>query len=426
MKFIFPKHKMIIICLLVYSTLIAQMDTNSAVVKNGQLSIVGTQIVNENGETVVLRGMSLFWSQWEGEFYNSDCISWLKEDWNCTVVRAAMGVEEGGYLDNPFSEFQKITTVIDACIDKGIYVIVDWHDHHAQENQQAAIGFFTQIAELYGDKPNIIYEIYNEPLQISWKNDVKPYSEVVISEIRKIDSDNIILVGSPTWSQDVDIAANDPLDYDNIAYSLHFYAATHKQSLRYKAQVALNRGVALFVSEFGTVESSGDGFLDYNEMNSWFDFMENNNISWCNWSIADKNETSAALIPGANSNGGWTDSNLSESGKFIRSKIIAYNNPTGIKEYDFENDDKKINSIQTYPNPFNSSANIKIVLTKPNKIKVDLYNMLGENIFNVVDRVLSQGEHTFSVVLSSLPSGTYLLSYKSKEENEILKMQLMK
>jgi endoglucanase len=339
------------------------------------------------------------------------------------VIRAAMGVEEGGYLSNPFSEYEKITRVIDACIEEGIYVIVDWHDHHAHENEQSAIAFFTQIASQYGDKPNIIYEIYNEPLQISWSDDVKPYSERVITEIRKIDSNNIILVGSPTWAQDVDIAANDPLEFENIAYSLHFYAATHKQSLRLKAQTALNRGAALFVSEFGTCESNGSGFLDYTETNNWIDFLEENNISWVNWSIADKDETSAALLPGANSNGGWGESEISESGMFIRAKIRGLNTPTKVK---LNEPDQKLNSIQNYPNPFNNSTKLKFVLEKPDRIKLDVYNLLGEYVYHIFDRRFERGEHIYALELSDLPSGMYLLSYQSEESNEILKIQLMK
>jgi len=300
----------------------------------GQLKVAGNQIVSQRGDSVALRGMSLFWSQWIGKYYTYDCMKWLRDDWKCTVVRAAMAVEFGGYLTNPDTEMKKVKTVIDACIDLGIYVIVDWHDHHAHNHQAEAITFFKEIASLYGNKPNIIYEIYNEPKQISWADVVKPYAEAVINEIRTIDSDNIIIVGTPTWSQDVDVAATNPLNFENVAYALHFYAATHKQYLRDKAISALNKGVALFVSEYGTCEHTGKGFLDYDEVGKWFDFMDEHKLSWCNWSIADKNETSAALKSGASATGNWSSSDLSESGALVRGKIISWNEPilTAIKK----------------------------------------------------------------------------------------------
>ena len=301
----------------------AQGNDTTIVELYGQLHVDGVHIANKNGEQVMLTGMSLFWSQWKGQFYNYNCIKWLRDDWKCTVIRAAMGVEAGGYLTNPSAEKTKIKTVIDAAIDLGIYVLVDWHDHNAHNHLDQSVEFFTEIAQEYGDYPNIIYEIYNEPLQVSWTNVVKPYADSVVSAIRSYDPDNIIVVGTPTWSQDVDVAALNPVNDDNVAYSLHYYAAyqAHQQSLRNKAQLALNRGIALFVTEFGMCLNTGNGAINYDESNLWFEFLEENKISWCKWAVADLTETSAALKPGANPNGGWSEIELSESGLFVRQKL---------------------------------------------------------------------------------------------------------
>jgi endoglucanase len=295
----------------------------------GQLKVSGNKILDQNGSQIALTGMSLFWSQIKGKYYNYDCVKWLRDDWKCTVVRAAMGIENAdgldGYLVNKETEFNKVITVIEAAIDLGIYVIIDWHDHHAHENQEEAVEFFTKIATRYGDKPNIIYEIYNEPMQISWEDDVKPYSIELVKTIRSIDPDNLIIIGTTTWSQDVDIASENPIVGSNLVYSLHFYASSHKQHLRDKAKKAMDNGVALFVSEYGTTEYTGDGVIDTVEVKAWFDFMESNKISWCNWSIGDKAEASAALIPGADANGGWTDKDISYSGHMVRNRIISNN-----------------------------------------------------------------------------------------------------
>ncbi len=303
--------------------------SSTIVEKFGQLGVSGNRVVDKNGNPVALYGMSLFWSQIKGQYYNYKCVKWLRDDWKCTVVRAAMGIGNAdgldGYLVNRDAEFNKVISVIDAAIDLGIYVVVDWHDHHAHENKDEAIEFFTVIAQRYGDKPNIIYEIYNEPMQISWKDDVKPYSEEVVKAIRADDPDNLIIIGTTTWSQDVDIASEDPLEGENLVYSLHYYASSHKQYLRDKAQKALDNGAALFVSEYGTTEYTGDGIIDTAEVNAWFNFLEENKISWCNWSIGDKAEASAALKPGANAEGGWTDDEISFSGHIVRDKIRSYN-----------------------------------------------------------------------------------------------------
>jgi endoglucanase len=300
----------------------------SIVAKRGQLSVKGNRIVDKDGNPVVLRGMSLFWSQWMGQYYNAEAVKWLRDDWRCTVVRASMAVEAGGYLSNPEREKEKIETVVQAAIDLGIYVIIDWHDHNAHRHTKQAQAFFEEMAKKYGKHPNVIYELWNEPLNShDWSTIVKPYHQAVIPRIRAHDPDNLIACGTPTWSQDVDKASRDPLKFDNVAYTLHFYAATHRQSLRDKATTALNNGVALIVTEWGTSEASGSGRLDSGETRRWLEFMDRNHLSWCNWSVADKRETSAALMPGASATGNWSAEKISPSGTLVREELRAKNPP---------------------------------------------------------------------------------------------------
>lgn len=291
----------------------------------GPLKVEGNRITDMDGKAVQLRGMSFFWSQWMGKYYTKECVKWLKDDWHCNILRAAMAVEEGGYLTNPEAEEKKICDVVDAAIESGLYVIIDWHDHHATDHLAEAKRFFAGMAQKYGDSPNVIYETFNEPLQISWSALIKPYHQAVIDTIRYYDPDNLIICGTPTWSQDVDVAADDPLAGTNIGYSLHFYSGTHKQSLRDKAQTALNKGIALMVTEFGTTNATGDGALYLDETDRWLTFMDENKLSWCDWSVADKTEKSAALLPGAPVTGSWSASQLTESGTFIRTEIRAKN-----------------------------------------------------------------------------------------------------
>ena len=300
----------------------------SIVAKHGRLRVEGNRIVDKNGKPVALHGMSLFWSQWMGQYYNAQAVKWLRDDWGCTVVRAAMAVESGGYLSNPKREKQKVVNVIQAAIDLGIYVIVDWHDHNAHKHTRQAKAFFAELAKAYGKYPNVIYETWNEPLnKHDWSKVIKPYHQAVIPAIRQHAPDSLILCGTQTWSQDVDKAARDPLKFRNVAYVLHFYAATHKQSLRNKAAAALKAGVALMVTEWGTSEASGSGKLDYAETQKWLEFMDRHKLSWCNWSIADKRETSAALQPRASGKGGWPAKDLSRSGTVLRKELRARAHP---------------------------------------------------------------------------------------------------
>jgi endoglucanase len=295
------------------------------------LSVSGNQ-VRAGGQPASFAGNSLFWSNtgWGGErYYNANVVRWLKTDWKSTLVRAAMGVEDsGGYLQDRNGNLARVRAVIDAAIANDMYVIIDWHSHHAESYRNDAIAFFQDMARTYGNRNHVIYEIYNEPLQISWSGTIKPYAQAVVNAIRAIDPDNLIVVGTPTWSQDVDVAAADPVSGTNIAYTLHFYAGTHGQFLRDKAQTALNRGVALFVTEWGSVSANGDGAVATAETSAWMNFLKARGISHANWATNDKAEGASALVPGASTSGGWSASQLTPSGTLAKQIISGWSSTT--------------------------------------------------------------------------------------------------
>lgn len=292
-----------------------------------QLSVNGNRVL-AGGQPASFAGNSLFWSNtgWGGEkYYNADVVRWLKSDWQAGLVRVALGIEgRGGYLQDPQPNLARVRTVVEAAIANDVYVIIDWHSHHAEKQRDQAIAFFQDMARRYGARPHVIYEIYNEPLQVSWRGTLKPYAQAVIGAIRAIDPDNLIVVGTPNWSQDVDVAAADPLAGSNIAYSLHFYAGTHGQRLRDKAQVALDRGVALFVTEWGAVNANGDGAVATAQTRAWMSFLASRQISHANWAVNDKREGASALVRGASAHGNWSVEQLTPSGAFAREIIRGW------------------------------------------------------------------------------------------------------
>lgn len=300
--------------------------SNAQFVKHhGQLGVSGTQLVDKNNNPIVLRGMSFGWHSMWPRFYNEKAVSWLKKDFNCNVVRAAMGIELGehSYMKDPKFSKEKIEAVIKGAIKADIYVIVDWHSHNINLNE--AKDFFAEISKKYSKYPNIIYEIFNEPDHESWA-EVKAYSEEIIKVIRENDPKNIILVGSPHWDQDVDLAAADPiLGYHNIMYTMHFYAATHGKDLRDKTDKAIESGLPVFISESAGMEASGDGPLDLKAWQEYIDWMEARKLSWITWSVSDKDETCSILKKSAKSEGNWKEEDLKESGIKVREFLRKYN-----------------------------------------------------------------------------------------------------
>lgn len=286
--------------------------------KYGQLQVIGTQLCDQQGQPIILRGMSFGWHNFWPRFYTSGAVKWLHEDWKADLVRAAMGIEPkpNGYLHAKATSLKAIETVIKAAIEQNIYVIVDWHSHNIQLEEAKV--FFKEIATRYGKYPHIIYEIFNEPDQESWE-EVKGYSVELIKTIRAIDTDNIILVGNPHWDQDLHLVAEDPIKgQTNIMYTLHYYAATHKQFLRDRGEYALSKGIPLFISESAGMEATGNGPLNDEEWKRWIDWSEKNKISWVTWSVSDKDETCSVLYPSASSEGGWKETDLKQSGILIR------------------------------------------------------------------------------------------------------------
>lgn len=293
--------------------------------KHGQLSVLGTQLVDKDNNPIVLRGLSFGWHSMWPRFYNEKAVSWLKKDFNCNVVRAAMGIELGdySYIKDPQFSKEKIETVINGAIKSDIYVIVDWHSHNI--NLKEAKQFFAEISKKYAKYPNIIYEVFNEPDYETWW-EVKNYAEEVIQVIRENDPNNIILVGCPHWDQDIDLPAEDPIrGYANIMYTMHFYAATHGKELRDRTDLAIKRGLPVFISESAGMEASGDGPLNYKAWQEYIDWMESKKLSWITWSVSDKDETCSILKKSAKSDGKWKDDDLKESGIKVREYLRKYN-----------------------------------------------------------------------------------------------------
>ncbi len=299
----------------------------TVVERYGHLQVKGTQLCTEDGQSVQLRGMSSFALQYGAKYANENVIGWLRDDWNMQVWRAALELADSGYISRPVPLKKAVMDSVDACIKLGLYVIIDWHVHHEgnpRYYEEQSAEFFDEMSKKYGEYPNVIYEICNEPNgnDVTWDEDVKPYAEHIISVIRKNDPDNIIVVGTPFWSQHVHIASKNPImGYDNIMYALHFYAGTHGASLRAQGDMAMKNGLALFVTECGTSESTGGGNFYEKEFLEWAAWMQDNNISWVNWSVTNKGEVSGILVMNADreGKGQWTDKELSQSGKFIRS-----------------------------------------------------------------------------------------------------------
>lgn len=291
--------------------------------KHGKLSVQGTQLVDKKGKAVQLYGMSTHGIAWFPQYMNKDAFKSLRDEWNTNCVRIAMYTDEyGGYCSggNKDSLKKKVFDGIDYATELGMYVIVDWHilnDKNPEKYADEAVLFFDEVSAKYAKNKNVLYEICNEPNSGTSWSDICSYAEKVIPVIRKNDASAVIIVGTPNWCQTIEDAMDFPLSYENVMYAVHFYANSHGEWLRSKVVLAVESGLPVFVSEFGTCNASGDGGFNAGESDVWLNLLDEYNISYMNWALCNKSETAAALKPTCRKKAGWTQDDLSESGKYI-------------------------------------------------------------------------------------------------------------
>ena len=291
----------------------------------GRLHVKGTKLVDKKGHEVQLRGVSTHGLSWYPQYVNDKCFAQLHDKWGANVVRLAMYTEEyNGYCSGD----AKNRSDLKKLIKKGVrlakkhkmYVIVDWHilsDGNPNSHKKEAKAFFREMSREFKGYNNVIYEICNEPNNgTSWK-EIKSYAKSVISTIRENDKKAVIVVGTPTWSQDVDQAAADPIKGDNIMYALHFYAATHKTDLRNKMTAAINKGLPVFVTEYGICDASGNGAIDKKEADRWIQTMDEYGVSYIAWNLSNKQESSSIIKSSCPKVSGFKKSELSDEGRWL-------------------------------------------------------------------------------------------------------------
>ena len=342
--------------------------TDSVVELNGRLKTDGTGIVNSEGESVVLKGISSFSIEEGSDFFTSEIVKTLAEDWGCDVIRIAVtgNGDSDGYLKNPEEYFDSVCKICNLCTDQGIYVIVDWdvlYTDDYDDNKDEAVDFFKRLSTIYPESENIIYEVnnYAVPDVVSdedddededertdeWEDLIKPFASDVIEAVRENNPDSLFIVGAPENGLGVDVASDSELDYDNICYGCRIFSGTHKQEQRDRISEALDNDVCVFVTEWSycTVDCKGGIFTS--ESDNWASFLDEKGISWCNYAIGSdtENDTNALLMHSDNYSfeqiaaGHWPDGLISGSGLYTRAQFLKVSSEPEDTDADEETSD---------------------------------------------------------------------------------------
>lgn len=296
----------------------------------GSLQVQNGKLCDQEGTPIQLKGVSTHAVTRTEPFLNEDLIREMREDWGVNVLRLSMYVlAQDGYTKSEYYRDKNIELVkkgIELATANDLYALVDWHvleDQNPLTYQNEALEFFDLIADEYADSPNVLYEICNEPNNTEW-SDIKSYADAVIPVIRSHNPDAVIICGTPAWSQGVDQALADPLDYENVMYTLHYYSATHKDELRDRMISCAEAGLPIFVTEYGVCASSGGFPRDLEEADRWMDALDQYGISSCIWCLAKNGEACCLLSPQTTKTSEITEEDFNETGTWFYQMMQNY------------------------------------------------------------------------------------------------------
>ena len=296
--------------------------------KHGQLTVSGQKLTDRNGNEVILRGVSTHGIAWHPEYVSLEAFRTLRDVWGCNCVRAAMYTHEyHGYCTDGDKKalYGLICKAVNAAAELGMYIIVDWHvlgEEDPMIYADEAVRFFAQLSRKYAACGNVLYEICNEPNgDTSWET-IHRYADMVIPAIRQHAQKAVVLIGTPDWCQQIDAPLDDPVECSNIMYTLHFYADTHRDHIRRKAERALDGGLPVFVSEFNITDAYGSGPVNYEEGEKWLELINAHGLSAVCWSLSASMQSSSLIKNGCKKRSGWTVEELSATGRWMYDNIF--------------------------------------------------------------------------------------------------------
>lgn len=305
----------------------ATIEKSNLVSYNGYLHVENSLIQNSRNETFQLKGISSHGIQWYSDIITYDSLKQLRDNFNVNVFRIAIYTEEDGYIYNKDNIKNKTIKIINDCIALDIYVVIDWHilsDGDPNKYINESNEFFNEISKKYKYTPNIIYEICNEPNgdNVSWIESIKPYAEKIISTIRK-NSSSIIIVGTPTWSKNLKAIEGNLILGDNIMYAYHYYPSSNNfESAEFNLSKAIENNIPIFVTEWGVSDNNKNTEIYAETLKKWIKLLNDNNISWINWSFSYKEEVFSFLKPNIVIDDLNIEENLSPTGLLIKELLL--------------------------------------------------------------------------------------------------------
>jgi hypothetical protein len=291
--------------------------------KHGQLSVKGGSVCDASGNVVSLMGPSFYWSCSSALWWTKETVDYLVSKFNVQIIRLPVSIapsegspwngdptwNEDNYYHRPDYCKKLVDEMVKAAIENDIYVIIDFHEHHAEHWVDMSKEFFTYFAEKWGEYPNVMYEIYNEPMTDN--GTVVNYAKQIIPVLRAIDQKNIIIVGSTQYSREPHNVTAAGQGYSNIAYTWHGYVEWGHQS-DWNSNSSWTTSVPIVVTEWGLDWSKNDGGL--------LQVYKNKSLINCFWSMGNKGGDDgkwSILNSDCYKTTNWSDAEMTENGAYL-------------------------------------------------------------------------------------------------------------
>ena len=297
----------------------------------GKLHVAGRNLVDANNNVVQLLGISTHGLQWFGRYVNYETLYACKDAFNINVFRFSLYTAEDGYCESGSKRreelYQMVASGIRIASELDMYAIVDWHmlgaddpnDKNPLYYLDEAKEFFNRISKEFKDYDNVLYELMNEPNGSTTWSDCKEFAEEIIPIIRENNPDAICLIGNPSWSADLTGPMRSPLEFSNIMYTYHFYAADNMTIQN--VIDGYNAGLPIFITEHGGMKSSGDGAINERNVNRWYEVLDSRHISYVAWNLSNSKGSSSILKQNITVMNSFADGYLKEWGIFYKKHI---------------------------------------------------------------------------------------------------------
>jgi aryl-phospho-beta-D-glucosidase BglC (GH1 family) len=294
------------------------------------LKVVKNLVLDSRNQPVRLRGVNTACLEWtsNGEGHILDTVKTAITDWHVNHIRLPLAQDRWfgkapEQTDGGKSYRALVDQVVDLCTRNGCYILLDLHWSNAGEwgkqigqhvmPDQNSVTFWRDLASTYKNHPAVLFDLYNEPHDISWdiwlkggkvterayrRNPQKTYDAVgmqtLLDTVRETGAKNVVIAGGLDWSYDMSgflqgKQLSDPTG-NGVIYANHAYPFKGDTVEKWIVKMEkATQTLPVIVSEFGAEGRPGTGPNRNQRGEEWvrrvLQALEDHKWNWTAWDL---------------------------------------------------------------------------------------------------------------------------------------------